>query len=173
MRVSESRTMPVMLEILASGILGGLVGGVLWALLLMFVYAGSGAGFWTPMQAVAAAFVGPTAFASSAAILLGIAAHLFASMVWGVLFGILAPRNAPWGTAMVGGLIAGVLTILPMTWGVLASFDPVMFDQVGAIWGAWLVAHVFFGVGLGFVPAFRRWMAGVPEPRAPSYDAAA
>jgi hypothetical protein len=165
MRVSESRTVPVLLEILASGILGGLVGGVLWALLLMFVYAGTGAGFWTPMQAIAAAFVGPTAFYSSAAILLGLAAHFFTSMVWGVLFGILAPRSTPWGLAMVGGLIAGVLTILPMTWGVLSSFDPVMLEQARHIWGAWLVAHVFFGVGLGFVPAFRRWLAGVPEPR--------
>jgi len=161
---SATRPVPMLLEILASGVIGGLVGGALWALLLMTVYSANGAGFWTPMQAVAATFLGADALFSSGAILLGLALHFATSFVWGIFFATLVPRFSSWGFAMIGGLLAGVLVILPMTWGVLEAFDPIMYDHVRTFWGTWILAHLLFGAGLGTIPWLRRRLAEVPEP---------
>jgi hypothetical protein len=83
-------------------------------------------GIWTALKIPAYPFVGERAVEpgfDASIVLLGVASHLGVSIIWGVLFGIVA-RGLPWKTTIALGVLWGVLigwvtyyVILPLTAG--------------------------------------------------------
>ena len=142
------------------GIVAGIIGGMLMAALTMMATAASGMGLLAPLKLIAATFFGKEATAGGAGVLLvGLMLHMMNAAVLGVIFAALIRRIEGGGAAVVAGLAFGIAVWLATTFIALPVADPIMRAAVATIPGVWFVAHMFFGVGVGSVPALRRKFA--------------
>jgi hypothetical protein len=144
-------------EIFGSGITCGMLGGVVMAVATMAYTASIGEGFWAPMKFIAAAFLGVNALVGGAGVVLvGLALHLVVSAAWGILYALVARRDALPGPSLVLGLVASVIILVVMSFIVMPICDPTMWARVNLMWGMWIVAHLLFGLALALVPTLRR-----------------
>lgn len=163
-------------------IVGGLIAGAIagmamaaWTMIAGSTYANTG--FFTPMYLIASPFAGTSHAARSlaaantgdmffwatGAALLGAAIHMADSMMFGLVFGVLA-RLARIGryTAIVAGMIFGLVLMAFMDWIAQPVTDAIFggghyVTGIGSIlgWGTWTVAHLIFGGMLGLWVALR------------------
>ncbi len=143
-----------------AGAVGGVVAGLVMAMVALCHTSFLGLGFWLPMKLVAGVFWGVRVIIGGVWITLaGIAIHLAVSAVAGALFGVLFGHriNAIVGVALgiaFGGVVWAVNTYLVLPWA-----DPVMLqrEMVAPVW--WFVYHLVFGAVLVLVPVFTRLQA--------------
>ena len=158
-----------LMHFLVSGVIASLIGGVLMMIFTMLSTATYlHLGFFTPMYAVAEPLIGRQPLMSSlkdggfylapGPALLGLAGHLFWSVLWGLIFGLLASRlHLSGGTAIISGLIYGVLVMLVMIFVVLPIFGTVHAFQLLGPFSLFLtVANaLFYGMPLGLWPVLQ------------------
>jgi hypothetical protein len=153
---------PLAREVLEAGAVSGLVGGVAMALFATIYAAWAGLGFWTPVEAIAQTVLGQTMTGASA-IIVGIAIHVAVSMVFGVVFSFITPREVVGAPAIVFGMFAGLAILVVMDLIILPIVSPTM--RAHLMWGSWphalpvwvaFTIHLIYGLGLSLAPLLRR-----------------
>lgn len=155
------------------GAIAGLVGGIMMAMLLMIVDLVRGVGFWHPMYLMAAFFNPAWAHTSDFALgplLAGFLLHLFNSALFGVIFALLVRFVLPKPLSLIVGVILGMAFALGLllfnTFALLPGVDVALLRAVtatGGMFAWWIVAHLLYGAGLGWV--FAESSAGeLPSP---------
>lgn len=161
-------------RVLALGAVGGLIAGVAMAMFAMIAGATyQGTGFFTPMYHIASPLIGDETMKRSmqdgrfyfqlGPALLGLTLHMMTSVIYGVIFALLARSVRLRGAAAVlAGAIYGLAVMLFMSFLVL----PVTADVVGggaAVrdmprmvgWTSFTIEHVIYGGVLGLLPWVR------------------
>ncbi len=143
-------------ELLASGIISGVLGG-----LAMLGVAGIAAALQDldplrSLELVGETFVGPEALGRGAKIALGALIHLAVAASFGVLFAALVPREYAAGSAMGLGVGFGLFAAGLMMTVIVPWVNPGFREGIQVIGGSWVVAHAVFGLVLGAAPSIRR-----------------
>lgn len=148
-------------EMVAGGVVAGIIGGMLMAMIMMMATAASGMGFLAPLRLIAATFYGKNAMTGDGPLIVGLMIHMMNSMVFGVVIAWIAGRRLPEGPALMvmAGVAFGVAIWAVMTFGGLPMLNPMMRERVGMMPVAWFMAHVAFGIGVGFASRLRRRFA--------------
>jgi len=153
---------PLVREVLEAGAVSGLVGGVAMALFATIYAAWAGLGFWTPVEAIAQTVLGSDMTGASA-IIIGLAIHVAVSMLFGVLFALVTPRDVIGAPSVAFGMFAGLAILVIMNLVVLPVINPQM--RAHLMWGSrphalpvWVafVTHLIYGLGLSLAPSLRR-----------------
>jgi len=156
-RAQEVHERSVAREIVLAGAAAGLLGGAAMMLFLCLSFLGHHMELREPVVAVAALFMGPRALvAGPGAVLAGVAIHAVVSAAIGIAFAAIVPRFVGAGPALAYGLAASGVVMLVMTFAVLPWADPTLVARAAFFPVTWIFVHALFGVGLAFVPAFRR-----------------
>lgn len=150
---------------LVLGAIAGMIAGVVMAMYAMIVSATVlGQGFFTPLYGIATPLVGSQALMMSMKLgvyftlgpaLLGLIIHMMWSGFYGIVFGLIARAVHLHGTtAVLGGLVYGVVVLLFM------SFVVLPLAGVGAMpgmigWPSFTIEHLLFGLALGLWPVVR------------------
>lgn len=156
-------------QILLRGVIVGLIGGVLMAMFAMIASATYlHMGFFTPLYAIAVPLIGQHPLLTSMTdgvfylalgpVLLGLMVHLLWSVLWGLIFGLLARRlHLTGGTAIISGLVYGVLIMMVMIFLVLPVVGASYLLQLLGGWAFSLtIANaLFYGVSLGLWPVLQ------------------
>lgn len=160
-----------MTEVIEAGASAGFVGGVAMALFATVYEAAIGAGFWTPLKAVAALVLGPRMEeAGASAAFIGLVVHMLTSVTVGVLFASVTPRDVSPVPALALGAFAGVAVLVLMNLIILPTYGwtaPGVLPPARArlMWGGVpgtmpipivFVIHLIYGAGLGLAPWLRR-----------------
>lgn len=148
-----------------SGMETGIIAGIFMILALMIHSFVVGAGFWTPMNLIAATWFGHEALAGGSIIgIVGFVTHVAVSAIWGAVFSAFVGRGArSFSVSLLVGLLVGIIAWMVMTYFVLPWADPVMRVQVAQMSAMWFLSHLVFGASLVLTPFFAR---------VPSYDQA-
>jgi hypothetical protein len=146
-------------EIVGTGVVAGIIGGMLMAMIMMVATAAGGMGLLAPLRLIAATFYGKDAMTGGGPLIVGLMVHMMNSMVFGVLFAWTAGRRLAALPALMAGVAFGVAIWAVMTFGGLPMLNPMMRERVAMMPVVWFVAHVAFGMGVGSAPALRRRFA--------------
>lgn len=156
-------------EVLASGILTGIAGGIAMLAVAMIGATSQGIAAMHPLQVIGESFVGPEAFDGAAKIAFGALVHLATSVAFGILLAAIVPRDFPMASAIGVGVGFAVFALMFMMPLVVPWANPGFRRAMQGIGGSWVLAHAVFGATLGMAPALRRWFvheasgASVPE----------
>lgn len=156
---------------IAGGIVGGIVGGLAIAAVLAVLALANG-DVWTAFKGAGTPFLGARAAAPGfdlVAIAVGLASHMAVSIVWGVLFGLLAyglTRNL----TLVAGLAWGIVVWVGMHYLVLPAIGLGQIATSGPVMGP-ILQHLVFGLGLGvgFMPFQRPRVAPALPSETPTF----
>jgi len=141
---------------LVPGAVAGVVGGTCMALFAMGMAVMGGADILSPFRLTGATFVGPQALEGSVTFLAyGILLFYVAAVVWGVMFAAILPREATLGSALVAGLIFGIIVMLVTQHFVLPIVNPVMHEVVDGR-TSFTIEHLIYGGSLAIMPLLRR-----------------
>lgn len=149
-------------DILPSGIVAGLLGGILMALWLMLAAAAAGDGLLRPLRLIGATFTGERGLQGGQAAIAGGLLHLVVAMAWGIAFAIVV-RGVSSPGRMLGAAVAfavGVFVVMHLL--VAPVLNPLLIRGVSPL--RWFVAHLVYGIGLAVAPALRRWFAAGRPP---------
>ena len=167
--MQTARNTEQLMQFLVTGVIVGITGGVLMMIFTMLSTATYlHLGFFTPMYAIAVPLIGEQPLMTSVKdgafylafgpALLGLAVHLFWSALWGLIFGLLARRlHLSGGTAIISGLVYGVLVMLVMIFVVLPIFGTSNAFQLLGPFSLLLTAAnaLFYGMPLGLWPVLQ------------------
>jgi hypothetical protein len=147
------------------GAVAGIAGGVVIALLMGLFDAVQGRDLWIGTKMAAYPFLGERVLQpgfDGGAVLLGLASHFGVSIIWGVLFGLLAFGLTSAGTIWFG-LLWGLVVWIGMYYVVLPAVGAGEIARSAPLLGA-VVNHLIFGlaVAIGFLPYQRTHMDGRP-----------
>jgi hypothetical protein len=152
---SMTRTNPRPGHVLGGGIVAGIVGGAVIALVMLLATLVKQQDIWPGLKGAAAPFLGERALQPGfdpGAVALGVACHFAVSIVWGILFAALFSGLSR-GATIVAGAIWGLIAWFGMSYVVLplAGLEQ-MARQAPA--GTAILSHLMFGlaVGIGFLP---------------------
>ena len=153
-------TGPLAGEIIVSGTIAGIIGGVFMAIWAMFSSAAMGMGLLTPLSMIGSTFIGPEALVGGPGIMLyGLVLHLLVSMGFGVLFAAMVRRDTPNSASILSGIAYGMGVLLLMTFIVVPLTNQVMRDRIPLMAGSFVIQHVLFGLGVALAPVLRRTFA--------------
>src|ERR1700753_3420589 len=133
---------------LRAGAIGGILGGVMMAVWLMFILWLVGTGFWTLLNLIANTFWRGAPLCDTftwQAVVIGLVVHVLMSVLFGTLIA-LAAWWLPWPRSLIiaGGALFGPALWLVMQYGIWHAADPAA-AQVITPW-VFAVAHLIFGV---------------------------
>lgn len=150
-------------RITVAGAIGGMVGGVMYAMVVMlYGWASPGHRFWDPPMAIWAYVGGLSHYGDPAnhvwPILLGIGGHMMNSMIVGVVIvGILAMLRLRGLTAPTIAAAALGVAVWPLMRYVLLPLntpeDRLFTTGIVSPQWAWWIGHVALGMGIGMVYA--------------------
>jgi hypothetical protein len=140
----------------------GLIAGMMMAMFAMVVAAIAGYGFWAPPRAIASTVIGESHFGGGfdlGSVVLGLAIHMMASPIFGVLYAIgvsLIGSRVPLVVQMTTGIAWGIGLWAINTY-VVAPVLPggQLFTDAMPGW-SWFVGHLIFGAMLGVLYALWR-----------------
>ncbi len=142
------------------GVIGGLIGGMGMAMLMMVVTGLSGMGFLRPLYLLAATFNPQWAMTQGVdmvAILVGLMLHMMNSAIFGVVFALVLGAWLRQGISTGGWLIAGmvwaVILFAVNQFIVLPIVDPALAQGAGSVAIWWFISHLMYGGLLGAVVA--------------------
>jgi hypothetical protein len=157
---AERRFAAHKLSVWAHGIVGGLIAGILFLLLLMIISAIQDDGFWRPAELFGSIWY-TSLETGTGMIILGLATVGVVSVVLGLLYSYLLEyiHLEP----VVSGLIYGAVTWAFLGVLVLSQAFGHVYEGF-TIW-ALLVSYLLYGLGLGVFEewADRYWVHEVPE----------
>ncbi|HEX9069629.1 MAG TPA: hypothetical protein VF807_12735 [Ktedonobacterales bacterium] len=150
------------------------------AMLMMLATTLTGKGPLAPLYAIAATFhrTWTTAQGVQAGpLLLGAMLHMMSSIIYGVVFGLLAAalslRQRGAGATVLAAMLWGLAILLLNQLIVLPVVDPALVSATaGGIFLWWAVSHLMFGLALGFIVARRPLAAAQPTASAHLHPAA-
>ena len=139
----------------AGGVVAGLIGGAVMLVLLIGAMAVKGNDIWPALKGSATPFVHERAHQpgfDAPIVALGIVCHFAISVIWGVLFGVLA-YGLSRGSTVIAGALWGIPVWLVMYYLVRPAVGLAGMARAQPIANA-VIGHVIFGVavGLGFLP---------------------
>lgn len=150
--VATERELVARSDLLVGGVVGGLLAGT--AMLAWCVAAG---GVARPLELAAAAFFGSDALEGGAAVLVaGGLLWAATSVALALPFAWVVPRDFPFASAAIMGIGYSFFAMAFATSVVLPRVNPLMRAEMPETGGAWVLAYVVFGVGLGLIPRLRR-----------------
>ena len=160
--------LPYVMRPISAGVWGGIAGGIAMAVIALLYGVISGRGIWYPVNLLGA-MVAPGAAGTTlaqleqfhaATFLAGLAIHAVASLIVGLLFGLLLP-TLPGGPVIWGGVV-GPLLWTGLIYAFMEVLDPVMNRLVD--W-PWFIASQFaFGLAAGIV-VFYSETVRAPQPQ--------
>ena len=147
--------LPVQVQPLSAGVVGGLVGGVAMAVVALAYGLIAQRSLWYPVNLLAAAAMPGMASASvdelrafsGAALIVGLVAHTLTSMLVGLLYAVILPM-LPRRHMLWGGLIAPLLWT-GLLWALLGAINPALNARVDWVW--FIASQIAFGLATGFV----------------------
>jgi hypothetical protein len=160
-RTTTATTTSTWGDLVRWGVIAGLIGGIVMAMIMMIVTAALGMGFLTPVYLIAATFHRDWAMTQGLSIvplLVGLMIHMVNASIFGAIFAVLLrsifQRSIGVVAAAGAGMFWGLLIFLVMTYAVLPRLDPAMAHAITnnsalLIW--WIVGHLMYGVVLGAV----------------------
>jgi hypothetical protein len=146
-------------EVIGAGVVAGIIGGMLMAMIMMVATAAGGMGLLAPLRLIAATFYGKDAMAGGGPLLVGLMVHMMNSMVFGVIFAWIAGSRRAALPALMAGVAFGIAIWAVTTFGGLPMLNPMMRERVAMMPVAWFIAHMAFGMGVGSAPGLRRRFA--------------
>ena len=153
-------------SVILGGIVGGIIGGLLMAVVMMIYAALALGSMWTPLVMLGTTFIGSEALNGGAGILLwGVILHMCVSAALGVVFAEVTPPTVASGAAVAWGMLYGLAVFVVMTFLILQWVNPIMFGWAWMNLGAWVTAHLAFGLGVATTPALVRGYAAPVPPR--------
>ncbi len=138
---------------IGTGIAGGIIAGIVMAMVAMVWMALAGEGFFKPLSVIASILMGKSAISGSFALvpdLLGAVIHMVLSAVFGLVFAFVA-AHAPWsseqiiGTATVYGLVLWIVNVVIID----ANFIPAGLSLAPT--PLLIVVHLVYGIVLGLI----------------------
>jgi hypothetical protein len=129
-----------------AGVAGGILGGIFIDAFLTLANQTPIVAIW---QFIASTLVGPAAFTSPSYAVLGFAMHFAISIVWGVIFAVLAsgPIRALVRRPWLAGIAYGIVVMIAMTTGLALAHVGGGAAPSTAMLVKSLIAHtLFFGV---------------------------
>ncbi|HEX3749088.1 MAG TPA: OsmC family protein [Streptosporangiaceae bacterium] len=130
------------------GAIGGVIGGVMMAVWLMFILWLIGTGFWTLLNLIANTVWRSVPLGSKfslTAVIIGLVVHVLVSFIFGFLIVIAAWRlPGPRSLIIASGALFGPVIWLVMQFGIWHAVDPTA-AQVITPW-VFAVAHLIFGL---------------------------
>src|SRR5689334_923199 len=112
-------------DMLAGGVIAGLISGVCMLVVLCVHSAAVGMDFWLPVQLMSGIFYGPDAILGGAGpTLTGLFVHFLSSAVLGFIFALLMRPRTPTSDAVAFGLIFGIVVWALRTYLTLPAFNP-------------------------------------------------
>ena len=159
-------------KVLEGGMVAGLIGGGLLALWSMASAAVAGYGFLFPFNLLGATFGGPEALIGSTGVMLwGLSVHLLASVAFGILYALMVKPDVQNTTALLGGVVYGMVIAGIMTYVVLPWANPVLHARVYMMPNSWFLLHAIFGMGVASAPMLERHLGkkapAMPGPEMP------
>lgn len=149
-----------------SGLINGVIAGLVMAVVMMLVFAlVVGTSPLYPVQVIGATIYGEEGLVGLhvPALLSGLVIHMIISIVWGIIFGLVAIsfNIVTAGKALVFGILLGVVSMIDvhflvprfMQW--LGRTD-IWNREVPMFWD-W-AAHIVFGASFVVYPAVNRWL---------------
>jgi hypothetical protein len=144
---------------LASGLEGGLVGGIVMAAIAELYGLVAQGSLWYPVNLLAAAGLPSLATAPLEELVrfdawglgIGVLLHLSLSLLMGLLYAVLLPM-LPRHPVFFGGVIAPLLWT-GLVWAGLGVINPALAARIDWIW--FVVSQVGFGLAAGFIVARR------------------
>jgi hypothetical protein len=143
-----------------TGVIGGLIGSIAMAMVMMVVTAVKGMGLFKPLYLIAATFHQPWAMQTGFALgpaLVGVMLHMMLSIIFGLVFvvGLAMVARSAVGSSqwIIAGMAWGVIVLLVNQYIVLPIVDPAMATATSGLLFWWVVAHLMFGLVLGAVAA--------------------
>ncbi len=148
---------PVEVQPLSAGIVGGLVGGAAMAVVALaygVIFQGS---LWYPVNLLSAVAMPSMATAdlaqlrafSAPALIIGVISHGLISMLAGLLYAVILPmlpsRHTLWGGIVMPLFWTGFL------WAVMGVINPVLHARVSWVW--FIASQIAFGLATGYVVA--------------------
>lgn len=113
-----------------------------------------------PALVVGEALVGPGTLGGAARLVYGLLVHLAVSVVLGVLFAALVPRDFPFASAIGIGVGYSLLVFMFILMPLMVPWaNPGFRDGMQGIGGTYIVGLAVFGAVLGTGPGLRRWIA--------------
>ena len=145
---------------LAAGIFSGLLAGAVMAAFMVAAASGAGMPPAELPKAIGTTFVGAGALGETALIVYATALHALASVVVGLAYAAVVPRDLPPASAAVLGLgyalfVAGIMASL-----VLPTVNPGFLEHVQPVGGSVVIGHVLYGIALGLS---HRFLGSVPR----------
>lgn len=165
--MQTTRNTDQLLQFLLRGIIVGIIGGILMIMFIMIATATYlHMGFFTPLYAIAVPLLGQQALITSLTAgtfylalgpaLLGLVVHLLWSALWGLIFGLLARGlHLTGGTAIISGLVYGVLVMLVMIFIVAPIVGASNFLQLLGSFVFITANALFYGLPLGLWPVLQ------------------
>ena len=153
------------------GLLGGFVGGVLMSMVEMTTELVMGHSFFTPTYMIAAPFVGMRpmetamkspgfAYFDPGPVMIGMLGHFGWALLWGLVFGLIAWRLRLYGgAAAVGAIVYSYVIAFVMSYVVL-PFVRLQPIPASSGWGAFVLMHAGYGIGLAIVAWLGTRIAG-------------
>jgi hypothetical protein len=150
-------------ELLASGAVCGIAGGVI---MIAIAAAGAQSEGLAPAHAlrtIGESFVGVGAFETEGArIAFGAVVHLAVSATFGVLAASLLPRDFEVASGVGVGVGFALFALGLMMSLIVPWANPGFRSGMQDIGGTWVLAHAAFGVAVGLAPVLRRRLARAP-----------
>lgn len=146
-------------SVVISGLLIGIVAGIVFATFEMIVAALMGMGFFAPLRMISAIVLGEQAldpsYSLGAATIVGLIVHMILSAIYGLIYGLAVSawsllRQGAW-LVLVGSLYGLLLwlvnfyVIAPIAFPWFGMADPVVQ----------FIAHAFFGTAVGLLLTWR------------------
>jgi hypothetical protein len=150
------------------GALAGALGGIVLSLYTLLAILSGHADPWIAFKLAAAPLYGDRVIAPGfevGPVLLGVTAHFAISVVWGVLFGVLAFGLSRMATVFAG-LACGLCAWIVMIYLVLPTTG-LAEVTAGSSTAGTILAHLVFGatLAIGFMP-FQRYTGPLRRPHA-------
>jgi hypothetical protein len=151
---------------IVGGAIAGLAGGFAITVMLVSSALLNGLDIWPSLKTAALPFLGPRVFEPGfdyLAVAAGVTTHFLVSMVWGVLFAVVA-----WGLSRVATLVAaaawGLIVWFGMIWVALPVLGYVEVARSIPVNVA-LFEHLLFGLAMGvvFLPFQRSYPSRATE----------
>jgi hypothetical protein len=155
--VSRARDAMRRHEVLASGIITGIAGGMVMLAVAMFGARSEELETTHALQVIGESFVGPEALDGATKIAFGALVHLTTSVAFGILLASIVPRDFPMASAIGVGVGFALFALMFMMPVVVPWANPGFRRGMQDIGGTWVLAHALFGATLGMSPALRRW----------------
>lgn len=152
---TEGQAVSAPIYAVRDGVIGGLLGGIIMALVAMITGLAPGSGIWMPLNLVGATIVRRLQTAPPETLeqfmmvplITGAILHLILSVGFGIAFVVLLPTLP--GNKIVWSLIIGAILWAIALFAVLPLLNPLMLRLVNV--PSFLIAHILYSLPLGYI----------------------